>query len=199
MKTNINRVASAVWVSMLLTCIALPALGDCGKERWPVKTLQDRWAKDVVLKPDTSKTVADLIKFPAPPDLRKIDNSMRLPEEFVTYQVHAVLVGFKKESDEDYHVVLADLNNQALTMVVEVPNPGCANTAYDDKFKAVRAFIESIHTPSAKFYRPKDRIEVTVTGVFFFDFLHGQTGVAPNGAELHPLFSMINESLESKP
>jgi hypothetical protein len=26
-----------------------------------------------------------------------------------------------------------------------------------------------------------------VTGVAFFDFLHGQTGVAPNGIELHPV------------
>jgi len=26
-----------------------------------------------------------------------------------------------------------------------------------------------------------------VTGVAFFDFLHGQTGVAPNGIELHPI------------
>jgi hypothetical protein len=26
-----------------------------------------------------------------------------------------------------------------------------------------------------------------VTGVAFFDFLHGQTGVAPNAIELHPI------------
>jgi hypothetical protein len=26
-----------------------------------------------------------------------------------------------------------------------------------------------------------------ITGVAFFDFLHGQTGVAPNGIELHPV------------
>ena len=26
-----------------------------------------------------------------------------------------------------------------------------------------------------------------VVGVAFFDFLHGQTGVAPNGIELHPI------------
>ena len=26
-----------------------------------------------------------------------------------------------------------------------------------------------------------------ITGVAFFDFKHGQTGVAPNGIELHPL------------
>jgi len=28
-----------------------------------------------------------------------------------------------------------------------------------------------------------------VTGVLFFDKLHGQLGVAPNGVELHPVIS----------
>ena len=28
---------------------------------------------------------------------------------------------------------------------------------------------------------------LTVTGVAFFDVLHGQEGVAPNGIELHPI------------
>ena len=31
---------------------------------------------------------------------------------------------------------------------------------------------------------------VTVTGVGFFDRIHGQEGVAPNGIELHPLLSI---------
>jgi hypothetical protein len=30
-------------------------------------------------------------------------------------------------------------------------------------------------------------LPVTVTGVAFFDTLHGQEGVAPNGIELHPI------------
>jgi hypothetical protein len=30
-----------------------------------------------------------------------------------------------------------------------------------------------------------------VTGVGFFDFLHGQTGVAPNGIELHPVLDIV--------
>jgi len=31
---------------------------------------------------------------------------------------------------------------------------------------------------------------VTITGVGFFDFLHGQTGVAPNGIELHAVLDI---------
>jgi Putative Ig domain len=33
-------------------------------------------------------------------------------------------------------------------------------------------------------------VTVTVTGVGFFDFLHGQTGVAPNGIELHAVLDV---------
>ena len=29
----------------------------------------------------------------------------------------------------------------------------------------------------------------TVTGVAFFDFFHGQSGVAPNAIELHPILA----------
>ncbi|HET9096986.1 MAG TPA: hypothetical protein VFN37_10015, partial [Candidatus Baltobacteraceae bacterium] len=36
----------------------------------------------------------------------------------------------------------------------------------------------------------KSGIVVDVTGVAFFDALHGQTGVAPNGIEIHPVLSI---------
>lgn len=35
---------------------------------------------------------------------------------------------------------------------------------------------------------------MVVTGVGFFDFLHGQTGAAPNGIELHPVLKIELES-----
>ena len=30
-----------------------------------------------------------------------------------------------------------------------------------------------------------------ITGVGMFDFLHGQTGVAPNGIEVHPILDIV--------
>jgi hypothetical protein len=39
---------------------------------------------------------------------------------------------------------------------------------------------------------------VQITGVGFFDFIHGQTGVAPNGIELHPVLS-ISFGIETPP
>ena len=32
----------------------------------------------------------------------------------------------------------------------------------------------------------------TITGVGFFDVIHGQTGVAPNGIELHPALTFAS-------
>jgi len=33
-------------------------------------------------------------------------------------------------------------------------------------------------------------VKVTVTGVGFFEFAHGQTGLAPNAIELHPVLGI---------
>jgi hypothetical protein len=46
-------------------------------------------------------------------------------------------------------------------------------------------------TTSQATFKTKIRSQrVTVIGVGFFDRLHGQTGVAPNGIELHPILSL---------
>jgi hypothetical protein len=36
----------------------------------------------------------------------------------------------------------------------------------------------------------------TIRGIGFFDFLHGQTGVAPNGIELHPVLRFVDATCE---
>jgi hypothetical protein len=38
--------------------------------------------------------------------------------------------------------------------------------------------------------RLEPNVPVSVTGVAFFDTLHGQEGVAKNGIELHPLLAI---------
>ena len=38
------------------------------------------------------------------------------------------------------------------------------------------------------------RRNVTITGIGFWDLIHGQTGVAPNGIELHPVLSFAGTS-----
>jgi hypothetical protein len=78
------------------------------------------------------------------------------------------------EDDLDYHLVL---RSGSRTMIAETPSLLCTKgaTAY-----RCRQMINS---------RRVARIcgRARVSGVAFFDFLHGQTGVAPNGIELHPV------------
>ena len=46
---------------------------------------------------------------------------------------------------------------------------------------------------------PVPPLTVVVTGVGFFDFLHGQAGAAPNGIELHPVLKVEVESDSGPP
>jgi hypothetical protein len=209
---NIDRAAQAFKVpgaqtvaQVLLIGIVLLALSagqasaECGVERWPVKTLQDPEAKTIHFAPQDSTIVALSTPQP-PPNLRRINPQLRLEQEKQVYRLHVLLMGFKVEADGDFHLVLADHDNQELTMVAEIPAPDCANDKYRQQFAQSAAVISAIHRPASvgRMVRLAQPVEVTVEGVFFFDFIHGQTGVAPNGAELHPVLRLTVGALISK-
>jgi hypothetical protein len=122
------------------------------------------------------------------------------------WQLTATLQTFRRESDGDYHLVIAD--DQKNTMIAEIPNPGdittpshfaeqiaSARTAFDDHFQ----IVESTGGPTApaapglseapQFQQAE--VPVTLTGLGFFDFKHGQLGVAPNAIELHPVINIV--------
>jgi hypothetical protein len=171
----------------------MPAKAACGTERWPVKTLADPRAAAVLAGPVQKVLLAELVTKTAP-DRKALDAAMstRFPEELSRYEVSALVIGYKAEADEDFHIVLADPVNPTRTMVAEIPAPGCVPAEYHDQFAALQAgFLSSFGKPSPKFRRLKQPVCVTAGGVGFFDFLHGQTGVAPNGFELHPLLSIV--------
>jgi hypothetical protein len=139
----------------------------CGVERWTVKTLQDR----PTLLPLLRTTVSYLVSRPAPARLP----DSRLPFERHLFQVTASVILLRHEADSDIHLVLQDQAGQQ--MIAEAPLPSCAPNA----------------TPLRRMQMGLARAAVrlctraTVTGVAFFDFQHGQTGVAPNAIELHPI------------
>jgi hypothetical protein len=108
------------------------------------------------------------------------------------YRLRVRLRSFKTEKDSDIHLVVADPSDATKTMIVELPNAGCTRNAGPNSRRrmgaARRALLAACGTPSAgSFHRLTGT--ATITGVAFFDLLHGQTGVAPNGIELHPLLS----------
>ena len=163
----------------------------CGTERWAVKTLSDADAGRVNLAP-RSTTVERLRRLAAPSSLPP----RRLPQEFQTYRITARLLAFKIEDDGDVHLAVADPASGG-TMIVELPNSGCTHaaspTARHRIAQAKRALLAACGTPSTSRFTTLHGT-ATIAGVLFFDFKHGQRGVAPNAVELHPVtaFSSSN-------
>jgi hypothetical protein len=139
----------------------------CGVERWTVKTLQDR----PYLLPLRDTTIAYLVNRPRPATLP----DTRLPFERHLFRVTAAVTLVRDEDDGDLHIVLSD--DRGRTMIAESPSPSCASRA----------------TPTRRRQMTQARARVQlctsarVTGIAFFDFFHGQAGVARNAIELHPV------------
>jgi hypothetical protein len=165
-----------IGVSAATAAVACPAAGrsssaaaaTCGVERWTVKTLQDR----PKLLPVRVTTIHFLITRPAPSTLPP----SRLPFERHVFTVTAAVTLVRQEADGDLHLVL---RAGADRMIAEAPMQTC-----DSRATAVRR--REMHTA-----RSAVRLcaHARVTGVAFFDFDHGQNGVAPNAIELHPILA----------
>jgi hypothetical protein len=87
--------------------------------------------------------------------------------------------------------VTADLDDAKKTMVNEMPSPACVPEEYRVQMGALRDSWEKRFGKATAKYKDvhQHRIKVQFVGVGFFDFIHGQTGVAKNGFELHPILA----------
>jgi hypothetical protein len=139
----------------------------CGVERWSIKTLKDRPR----LLRTRGTTIAHLVGLPRP---RPFPPPVRLALERRIYTVVAAVTLDRGEADLDHHLVLRSGGH---TMIAETPSSLCTvgATAYRRKQMSDSRKVARICS------------KARVTGVAFFDYLHGQTGVAPNGIELHPV------------
>ena len=158
--------------------------GECGTERDAVKTLSDPDAARVSLTP--TPTSVDALRGLAAPEAL---TDLRIgPTEFYTYSVQADMMAVKLEQDRDFHLVIADPVTGA-TMIVEFVDAECAgNTSAQVRAlmqQARLAFVNGCVEPKASFQDLRG--VARISGVGFFDKIHGQTGVAPNGIELHPV------------
>jgi hypothetical protein len=113
--------------------------------------------------------------------------------ETTTFRVRARLVGYKREADSDIHLVIADPGRKKPTMIVEFPNAGCttkaAGPARKSMAEARAALVAACGEPPGR-WKLLDGTAV-FTGVGFVDKIHGQTGVAPNGIEIHPVTRVL--------
>ena len=185
-----NRLAVAIATSAAL--LYGTQVFACGTERWSVKIGTDQDARSVHHGPPITTTIKYLTSLKAP---KPIPKSRRVaPTELTIYKLNATLVGYKVESDRDYHLVLKD--DQGRTMIAEIPSPDCVQRRgpFAAAVTIARHKFDSQLSVSTQFQQVD--IPVQVIGVGFFDFIHGQTGVAPNGIELHPVLDITFNPLK---
>jgi hypothetical protein len=145
-----------------------------------VKVVLDVDASSIDTRP-VRATVAQLGELPRPSG--PLPRNQRVaPYELTTYRVvAAVREVLPTENDGDIHVVLQDLEDSSRTLIAEAPDSACALGS-----RFIGAFASAYRTLRDA---PRHAI-VIVDGVGFFDYVHGQRGVAPNGFELHPILAI---------
>lgn len=166
--------------------------GSCGVERWSVKTGTDAAASQVNMNPQDT-TIQALRALPMPAGNTSGSGRFAGTAEMQVWRLSNVtLVEYKLEGDSDTHMVLKDAAGN--TMIAEIPSPSCVSGGpWAPAITAARNTMNAKFTPSGSFQAAN--VPVTVTGVGFFDLLHGQTGLAPNGIELHAVLSLCFNGL----
>ena len=179
------------WLSPVLLLIPLfvaqPILAQCGVERWSVKTGTDPDVGLINMSASTATTIQSLRGLATPATLPA--NNRVQPTETTIFTLNATLTQYKLESDSDYHLVLSDASGN--TMIAEIPSPNCvgAGSPFGPGIQNARSEFDARFTATTSFQTAN--IPVAIKGVGFFDFLHGQTGVAPNGIELHAVLDIV--------
>ena len=169
MRTVLIAVAAAALAASAATLASdgrATARYACGVERWTVKTLQDR--PHLLANRLTSVRYLDTRRAPSylPPT--------RLPFERHVFTVIARATFVREEADSDYHLIL---QQRGWHMIGETPAPYCDSRATLHYRRLMARARRSARTCA----------RARVTGVAFFDYDHGQDGVAPNAIELHPI------------
>jgi hypothetical protein len=180
----------------LSAAVALGASGNgearCGVERWAVKTLQDPEGRALDLSRVLKTTVPTLRRQAV---VRGPGDSRGRGVESTVFVVRARLVEAKLEEDNDVHLVVRGLSSSG-TMIAEFPlaptcTPIATRGAKARMRNARKAFGAACGVPGSSTFTPLTG-RATLRGVGCFDFLHGQTGVAPNGIELHPVLKFAS-------
>lgn len=157
--------------------------GYCGKERAAVKHTVDGAASLIPLLPIRT-TIPKLVALPVPSSVTGPDSARAVPEESHIYKITGTLLTLvKSESDGDLHMVLRSTIDPSKTMIVEsIPSSCAAGSPFINQITSARSTVLALENSLPH--------KITITGIGYFDFIHGQTGVAPNGIELHPVLSV---------
>lgn len=174
------RIALVGFVAVSLVVIFFLLEHAISHRRWPVKTLTDA-DRALVIREPVDSTVAFLSSLPRMPGPLPHDRRIP-PHELKVYRVRARLMAVNRMPDGDFHVLIADPDDEKARMIVEVPAPvEGKTTGLSETYRRTR---ETLREKGAR-----GRL-VRVTGVGFFDYTHWQPGAAKNGFELHPVLSV---------
>ncbi|MFY9822842.1 MAG: hypothetical protein WAM82_15785 [Thermoanaerobaculia bacterium] len=188
MTVLVRRVVLACVLSMGASLVSPDLLAQsCGVERWSVKTGTDADIGRVNVSSSSPNTIVTMRGWTAPNPIPP--NNRVSPFETTVWVLNATLTQYKLESDSDYHLVLSDASGN--TLIAEIPLPACVGSGspFLSGITNARTEFNARFTPTTSFQTAN--IPVQIKGVGMFDFLHGQTGVAPNGIELHPVLDVI--------
>lgn len=158
----------------------------CGVERWSIKTGTDVEALLVDTNTVIPTTILEMQAWASP---SPIPPSTRVaPNERSVYVVSGILTDYKLEDDSDYHLVIRDESGNSI--ITEIPCPCCvaASSPFLAKVTLARHNFNTRFTARDSFQNTN--VPLVISGVGFFDFKHGQRGLAPNGIELHPVLDL---------
>jgi len=183
---GVTLASSSASAAALSTPHALSSASRCGYWRWPVKTGAD--ADRAKVDRRAIDTTILYLRTRREPSVYPQDRRISFVE-YHTFQVNSVwLTEVREESDSDFHLVLKDAAGRS--MIAEIPAPSCVS-----KISPWRSAIAATRWYFTKHYRVTTSWHyihrlVDVRGLGFFDEIHGQIGLAPNGIELHPVIWM---------
>lgn len=179
-----RRTGAPLLVVFLFASINLHA--QCGVERWSIKVGNDSQAPSISLGTWVSSTIYNFHQSTRPASIPS--NSRVSPRETTQYSLSGTLKKYKRESDSDYHLVIQD--GAGRQMIIELPNINCVGggSPFRSGISNARAQFDAKLTATSTMKNVT--APVTIRGIGFWDFLHGQTGVAPNGIEVHPVLNI---------
>ncbi len=160
----------------------------CGVERWAVKVMTDADTSLMDFTNIVPTTIAEQKLIPAPPNISSAPP--RQSTERTVYQLDCYMIFYKLEADQDIHIGIMSINHLD-TMVAEICDPTCPGiitTSRYQKFKTLRDWFVPTYNPTTSF--KTFLVRVKLTGVGFFDLLHGQRGIPPNGREIHSILAV---------
>src|SRR5260370_40963910 len=128
-------------------------------------------------------TVDTLIHAAVPTGLSSSSDNVRFaPWELQAVRVRGTIVGWKTETDNDYHIVISDMSNPSETMIIEPPSSACSGACASGYASlsqtAPAAFVRCLRSAPSSVTAPGTTAAAATTGVPTVHLLHRQHGDA---------------------